>query len=373
MGLDIDPRTPVSSLTQAQRALLAIARAQGEFEHEGESVLVLDEPTATLPSQEVDVLFTALRRLAAAGAAILYITHRLPELIDLTDAITVFRDGRLVTTLQTKATSEQQLAELMLGTTMTSASEHVRRTSTSADLLTFDAIAASGLAPTSLALQPGEILAVTGAVGSGGAELGRLVYGMTPVDGGQVLLDGKPLPELSPRVARDHGIGYLPADRPALGSFPQLTVAENLLMSDLDSLSHRGRISGSAAKQEVDRLLDDFAVKPPDPTRVFQTLSGGNQQKVLLAKWLRLQPRVLIVDEPTQGIDVNTRLEIYARLRAAVENGLGILWITSDFEEAALVADRVAVFAEGALVRILENADVTADLIAHTSFVVSTV
>jgi ribose transport system ATP-binding protein len=371
VGLSADPRSRTADLSQAQRALLAIARAQGEFEHERESVLILDEPTATLPAHEVEILFESLRALAARGASILYISHRLPELLSLTDSVTIFRDGRLVTTVATRDASEQMLAEQMLGTTVESHARSERTRAAVAELLHFDGVATATLRPTDLALDAGEILAVSGPVGSGAAELGRVIYGLSQRTAGSVVVDGEPLTELSPRAVRAAGIAYLPSDRLRESSFPELTVAENLLMTDYHSVSRVGHIRGRAARREVIDLLREFAVQPPEPDRMFKTLSGGNQQKVLIAKWLRLRPRVLIVDEPTQGIDISTRLDIYARLREAVEEGLGIIWITSDFEEAATVADRVATFADGRLCAILEGEGISADAIAHASFVQS--
>jgi ribose transport system ATP-binding protein len=368
VGLHIDPQTPVADLSPAERTLVAIARALNEFNEE--SVLILDEPTASLPQQEVDRLFTALRGLADSGTALIYISHRLPELLALTDRVTVIRDGSVIATLQTSETSHDAMAELMLGEVETRrpAEADEPPAGAGAELLRLDAVATERLAATDLTLHAGEVLALTGPVGCGASEIGRLLYGMTPPTAGDIAVDGEPFaPRSDPIDAKRRGIAYLPADRQGLSSFQDLTVLENILATDWPSLSSAGRVSPRRARREAQRLVVEMRVEPPDCNRVFRTLSGGNQQKALIAKWLRLRPRILVIDEPTQGIDIRTRGEIYERIRAEAARGLAVLWITSDFEEASVVADRVMVFVGGRHQRTLSDEQISPEEIGRTS------
>jgi ribose transport system ATP-binding protein len=368
VGLDVDPGATVASLTPAERTLVAIARALGEFQDE--ALLVLDEPTASLPQEEVHRLFASLRRLAEGGTALVYISHRLPELLALTDRVTVLRDGRVVATRATVELSHDELAELMLGDIEQRRAEPAPDAESAGqrrELLRLSRFSAAGLEPVELALHEREILVLTGPVGCGAAQIGRALYGLTDVEGGHVEVDGVALDVSEPVNAKRLGIAYLPSDRQGLASFQDLTVAENILATDWSSLATAGRLSDRTARREAARLIVELNVEPPDPDRIFRTLSGGNQQKALIAKWLRLSPRVLVVDEPTQGIDIRTRGEIYARLRAEADAGLAVLWITSDLEEASVIGDRVMVFVAGRHEGTLEGDLATPDAIGRLS------
>jgi ribose transport system ATP-binding protein len=370
VGLDIDPQTLVGDLGPAERTLVAIARALNEFRDE--SLLILDEPTASLPQQEVDRLFVALRGLAASGTALIYISHRLPELIALTDRVTVLRDGAVIASVDTADTTHDGMAELMLGAVETRRPEDAHAPAADGaaggEILRLSGVTTPKLLPTDLTLHAGEVLVLTGPVGCGASEVGRLLYGETPVVHGTVEVDGRPFdPATAPASAKQLGIAYLPADRQGLSSFQDLTVLENMLVTDWPTLANGGRVSPRRARREADRMIAELRVEPPDSGRIFRTLSGGNQQKALIAKWLRLGPRVLVIDEPTQGIDIRTRGEIYERVRAEAAKGLAVVWITSDFEEASVIGDRVMVFVGGRHQTTLAGDDVTPDLIGRSS------
>ena len=369
VGLDVDPDTLVGELTPAEKTLVAIGRALNEFRDE--SILILDEPTASLPRREVDRLFDSLRHLAASGTALIYISHRLPELQILTDRLTVLRDGRVIASVVTEQTTHEALAELMLGeveTRRVDAVEQHHERSTAPEALRLTRVQTSALQPTDLTLREGELVVLTGPVGCGAAEIGRLLYGLAPLEGGTVEVHGEPfVPAGSPAAAKERGIAYLPADRQGLSSFQDLSVMENVLAADWRSLARAGRVGHGTARREVDRVISEVHVHPPDAGRTFRTLSGGNQQKALVAKWLRLNPGILVMDEPTQGIDIRTRAEMYERIRAEVARGLSVIWITSDFEEASVIADRVLVFVGGGHRHTLAGREVSSDGIGRAS------
>jgi ribose transport system ATP-binding protein len=368
VGLEIDPSTPVDRLGPAQRTLLAIARALGEFDEE--ALLVLDEPTAALPQQEVDGLFAALRRLAAEGTAMIYISHRLPELMSLTDRITVLRDGRVAASLVTDRIEREDLVVQMHGD-VAPLPPALRRSHAGDDAplrLRIEGVTTAVLQPTDLSVRPGEVVVLTGAVGCGASDVGRAIYGLSPTLDGRWWIDEAPFdPHRGPRSAKRAGVAYLPADRPGESSMPRLSVTENIFASGFGSVTRGGRIRWARAAEQAEALIEDYDVRPRDRHRELGSLSGGNQQKALLAKWLRLGPRLLVADEPTQGIDVATRQDIYQRLRAAAAGGLAVLWITSDFEEAGTIGDRVCVFVGGRLETELVGADATPERIGRHS------
>lgn len=372
VGSDIDPLRQVGSLGAAERTLVAIARALGEFSEE--SILVLDEPTAALPQQEVDVLFDALRKLAENGTALIYISHRLPELIALTDRVTVLRDGRVAGVRVIADTTEDELAHLMIGGGETDSLTLDRANSNRTEkvVLKLEECAMPGLSPVSLSINEGEIVGLTGSVGSGAANIGSAIYGLAPVEAGEMTFDGVAYdPSSGPRSAKEAGVAYLPADRAHRSSFQDLQTGENVLIAGLDSVAGPVWLSSGRCDREVKRLNAEYGVVPPQPNRIFQTLSGGNQQKALLAKWMRLGPRLIVLDEPTAGIDIGSRHEIYERMRLATEKGLSVLWISSDFEEIAAVADRAGVFVDGRLEGFLEGSEITVDRLARKSLGVS--
>jgi ribose transport system ATP-binding protein len=359
--LDIDPERTVASLAPAERTLVAIARALSQFEHA--HLLVLDEPTARLPHGDADFLLDTVRRIVAQGTSILYITHRMSELFSIAQRLTVIKDGRNVVALETAAVTSQQITNLMIGEGRTAHHRRAavtRKTGLSKDASTaaeFVDVSTDRMRNISFTLKRGQVLALTGAIGSGVEDCGSVLYGLKRPLSGRVRIAGGEVEAITIDGARRAGIAYLPADRPTQGAFLDNTTAENILIADLKPVTRGLRIDGATARRDAEGVVRDMAVHPADPNYVFRGLSGGNQQKALFGKWLRVKPRVLILNEPTQGVDVVSRYEIYARIEKAKADGLAVLWITSDLEESLEIADTIGVFFKGQLDLLLDRAD----------------
>jgi ribose transport system ATP-binding protein len=337
--IDIDPSTPVDRLEAAQRSLVAVARALATDAR----MIVFDEPTAALPRHDVELLYGAVDRLRAAGVAVLYVTHRLGEVTRLADRAAVLREGELVGAVSVPESSERELIELIVG-----AEPQAREATTHArpdlELLALQDVGGHGVDGVTLTLHRGEILALVGLLGAGHRNAGRIVAGIEGADHGEMRLEGEPFHPRSPRDAQRRGVVYVPANRLREAAFPSLDTATNL------SLRDRFALALASSRQEravAARLFRDWGVVPAAPDATFASLSGGNQQKVVLAKWMTPLPSVLVAEEPTAGIDVGTRMAIYERLAGAASEGMAVLLLSSDTDEVAAVADRAIVFADG--------------------------
>jgi ribose transport system ATP-binding protein len=362
------PDTLVAALRPADRVMIAIARALQDREGAHEGVLVLDEPTASLPAWEVDVLLAALRRYAEAGQTIVYVTHRLDEVIDLAHRVTVLRDGRVAGSRDVEGLTEAGLVEMIVGRPLDRVFPEQRRQVATDVAMSVRGLAVGPLREVDLDLHRGEVLGVAGLLGSGRSELLHALFGDLPVTSGEVTLAGRALRVRSPRQAMKAGLALVPEDRGADGLFPSLSVRENLSASVVRSYWRGGRLRHKAERTDARALVAAYGVKPDSDTPAAGTLSGGNQQKVVLARWLRRDPAVLLLDEPTQGVDVGARADIYAHVRAAADHGTAVLLVTSDFEEMAHVADRVLVLREGRIVAELLAPDITADRLTELSY-----
>jgi ribose transport system ATP-binding protein len=367
--LNIDPQRLVTSLVPAERTLVAIARALSQFEHA--HLLVLDEPTAKLPHSDAEFLLDRIRWIALQGTSILYITHRLSELFSIAKRVTVIKDGRNVAVLETASVTRDEITDLMVGDQGT---VHHRRVTTQGHAPSGDTPAAElhtvstdRIRDVSFSLHRGQIVALTGAIGSGVEDCGAVLYGLKRPLSGLVRIAGQDAESITIDLARRWGIAYLPADRAAQGAFLDSTTAENILIADLKPVTRGLRIDAAAAGHAAEDVVRDMSVHPADVNYVFRGLSGGNQQKTLFGKWLRVAPRVLILNEPTQGVDVMSRYEIYARIETAKLNGLAILWITSDLEESLEVADVIGVFFKGRLELLLDRAQATLASVSRTA------
>ena len=355
----IDPSTPVRRLEAAQRSLVAVARAVAT----NARVIVLDEPTASLPRHDVELLYGAVERLRRGGVAIVYVTHRLGEVARLADRAAVLRDGALIGTVKVAETTEREIVEMIVGSKL----EHERpeRTGPEGDLLELRDLAGEGAESVSLTLRRGEILALVGLVGAGHRAVGRMVVGAEPAAAGEIRLSGRPFRPRTPREAQRRGVVYVPGDRHAEGSFPSLDTGTNFSLRDrLTTAFASLRKERSAAG----RVFAEWGVVPAAPDRTFATLSGGNQQKVVLAKWMTPRPDVLVAEEPTAGIDIGTKGAIYERLAEAARSGSGVLLLSSDADEVAAIADRAIVFAHGRLRTELSGAALTASRIAQECY-----
>ncbi len=341
------PDALVRTLRPAERAMLAIARALQDQEGENSGLLVLDEPTASLPRAEVVRLMGALTRFAAAGQTILFVSHRLDEVIDSCDKATVLRDGRLAGTLEGDEITEPRLIELIAGRELDAAFPSMP--AAGSEEVAFEAKDVTGgpLRGVSFQLHRGEVLGVAGLLGSGRSELLKMAFGAYPIRSGSFALDGRPVAFRHIGQAMDAGIAYVPEDRSTEASFPDLSLSENVSAAMVDTYWKGLRLRKRAADADARASIRDFFIRASSERQKMGTLSGGNQQKVVLARWLRRQPKVLLLDEPTHGVDVGARSEIYELVSQAVAQGCSVLLVTSDFEELASVADRVIVLTNG--------------------------
>ena len=355
VGIGADPDTLVRDLSPARRMMVAIARAlQDQEDTDPAAVLMLDEPTATLPEREVQILHDALRRYAAAGQTIVYVTHRLDEVLGVADRVSVLRDGRLVATELTAALDRRAVIRMILGRDApdTPTAHPAGATDSPAPAARHAAIEWRGvvggpLRGVDLAVAPGEIVGIAGLLGSGRTELLRSAFGAQAVDAGTITIDGQPVCIDTPADAMQLGIAYVPEDRRADAAFADLAVRINLSAAQVPLYWQRWRLDHKAELTDAKTSIDQYRIATDDDRRALATLSGGNQQKVVLARWLRRAPRVLLLDEPTQGVDVGARAEIHSLIGEAAARGSAVVLVSSDFIELASVADRVVVLSDG--------------------------
>jgi ribose transport system ATP-binding protein len=350
--IDASPRARLDTLSMASRAMVAIARAVQDVDDSRGAILVLDEPTSALPPHEVQLLLDALERYARAGQTIVYVSHRLDEIVRIADAATVLRDGRVAASIQRDEITHDRLVELIIGRKVDRMVARSARAMTDAlpRVLKAANLAGGAVRDASFALHRGEIVGVAGLLGSGRSSLLRLLFGALPVESGEIELDGRAIRPSGPREAIRAGVAYVPEDRLNDAAFADLDVMENLGMATTSSYFRRGLLRHRAEAQDTRGLMTDFLVKAESPEARFSTLSGGNQQKVILARWLRRNPPVLLLDEPTQGVDVGARLEIWDLVRRVADQGTAVLAVCSDFDELATACDRILVMTKGRVV-----------------------
>jgi len=344
------PEMPLGALGPAARTMVAIARALQDSEGAHGGVLVLDEPTAALPAPEVDLLLDALRGYARAGQTILFVTHRIDEVLDIATRVTVLRDGRRVGTLPRAEISESRLVELIVGRPLEHIYPDAAPTASADTVLDMRGVAGGLARGVDLQVRRGEITGLAGLIGSGTSETLRTVFGLVPRSAGTVLLDGRPLADFDPAAAMSAGVAYVPADRGAEAIFVAMSVRENLSAAGVHRYWRGLRLRHREEQRDAHASLRDFLIRAASDTAPISTLSGGNQQKVILARWLRRRPRLLLLDEPTQGVDVGARAELWSLVRRAAAEGTAVLVVSSDFDELARVCDRVAVLRQGRVV-----------------------
>lgn len=361
IGAEIDPERPVKTLRMAEKQLLEIARALGRKAR----VLILDEPTASLSQHDADRLLELVEKLRSDGVAILYITHRLEEVLRLADRFTVLRDGGHVGTFPRAEVDRARLIQLMAGRDLAEMFPKVTVAPGEVVLETRGLChAPSGVRDISLSVRRGEILGLAGLVGAGRTELARVLFGLAPATAGEIRIDGKPVLIREVGDALAQGLAYVPEDRKEHGVVEALPIVENI------SLGVLRRLGGAwldETKEEA--LAADLArrlgVKAASIFTGAGTLSGGNQQKVALARWLATRPRVLILDEPTQGIDVGAKAEIHRLMGELVKEGLAIILISSELPELLGLADRIAVLRRGRLAGVLPAREATREAVLH--------
>jgi ribose transport system ATP-binding protein len=343
LGLSLDPRTPARRLGLAQRQMVEIAKALSSGEA---TVLVMDEPTSALTTREVAQLFALIERLAARGVAIVYITHRLDEVFQIGRWVTVLRDGRLVATRSIADVSVADLVRLMANRNLTEQFPKVRAP-IGPELLRAEHITRRGvLSDVSFSVRAGEVVGIAGLLGAGRTELARVVAGADPCDEGRLIVDGCDVRFRGPADAIAHGIGLLPEDRKAEGLVPALTVARNIALPHGRRLARFGLLPRRSETALATPVVNDLRVKAT-PTQAVRLLSGGNQQKVVLGKWLAGNTRVFIFDEPTRGIDVAAKVEIYNLINRLTARGAGVVMISSELPELLGMSDRILVMHRG--------------------------
>jgi ribose transport system ATP-binding protein len=357
-GARFDPTVPVGELSPAERAIVAIARAMDGWTRD-ENVLVLDEPTTAFHGDEVQVLFGAVRRIAAAGAGVVFISHRLDEVLGLADRIVALRDGRVVADQPAASLDHDQMVQLIAGRAVADL-DVAREAQGDGCVLRVAGIKGQEIKDVSFELSAGEIVGVSGILGSGREELAGLLFGATHREAGRVTVMGDDLLSDDTIAAIDLGIGYVPADRRRGGAVMEMTVRENLTLPLLRPLRRRmWRLDERAERAETQRWMQTVALRPPNPQQELKLFSGGNQQKVVLAKWLRTKPRVLLLDDPTQGVDVGAKASIYELIVAAAQAGTGVLVCSSDTKELVSLCDRVLVLEDGRILSEIPRRDLT--------------
>jgi len=365
-GVDVDVTRPLRTLGLGAQQMVALARAV----QVDARVVIMDEPTSSLEPREVETLFSVIRRLKEQGIAVVYVSHRLDELYAICDRVTVMRDGEVVHTGEIAGLERLRLISLMLGrematvrdkgTTAFDSDRHERRTGEPV-LAAENLTVRHRLHGVSLDIHPGEVVGLGGLLGAGRSETAKAIVGALGTDAGSVEVEGRPLHRRSPAAAIRAGVVMLAEDRKAEGIIPNLSVRENISLAALPRLSRAGLVSQAKQDEVVRFFMERLRIKASGPDQKVSDLSGGNQQKVLLARWMCLNPKVLLLDEPTRGIDVGAKAEVQSIIDELAADGLGVLLISSDLEELIEGSDRVVILKDGRVVGNLDGAEVSED------------
>jgi ribose transport system ATP-binding protein len=361
MHLKLDPRTRVADLTVAKQQMVEIAKA---LSYQSD-VLIMDEPTAALTETEIDELFVIIDRLRQSGVGVVYISHRLEEIKRICDRITVMRDGHYIDTVDAQAVTIGQIISMMVGRTIYESAPEVPVQQSQEIVLAVKGLQRAGvLNDISFALKKGEILGFAGLMGAGRTEVARAVFGADPIDQGEIYIHGQPVAINSPSDAVAHGIGYLSEDRKRYGLALGMDVETNVVMASLKKfLAGWGFIQRKATHQTAERYVKALAIKTPGVQQRVRNLSGGNQQKVVIGKWLTAETEILIFDEPTRGIDVGAKSEIYKLLNDLAAQGKSIIMISSELPEILRMSHRIIVMCEGRITGELNAGEATQEAI----------
>jgi rhamnose transport system ATP-binding protein len=356
IGAPIDPARLVETLSMPEQQIVEIAKAIGAEA----KIVIMDEPTASLTEREVESLFRVISLLKTHGVGIIYISHRLEEVFAIADRITVLRDGETVETCTRVQVDRAALIRMMVGRELSAVfpKRVVPLGEVALDVRNLTN-RATGIADVSLSVRQGEILGLAGLVGSGRTQLAEILFGLTPADAGEISVHGKTVRLASPRDAIEAGIAYVPEDRRQHGVVLEMSVASNASLASLASVSSRGLIDRARERAAAERYVEQFRIKTPSVAVDVGTLSGGNQQKVALARWLSTDPSILILDEPTQGVDVGSKAEIHSLMQTLAEQGLAIIMISSELPEILGMSDRIAVMRGGRIRGVLDRAAAT--------------
>ena len=364
MGVNLDPRRAAGTLTMAEQQLVEIAKALGTDAR----ILLMDEPTALLSEREVSSLFKLIARLRAEGVAIVYISHRLEEVLAVADRITVLRDGETVAERSARDVGKAELIQLMVGRSLQSV--YPKRVVPIGEVvLAVQGLhyVPAGLHGISFQVRRGEILGFAGLVGSGRTELARVLFGLTPAET-EIEVEGRAVRIKSPAAAICSGIAYLPEDRRQHGLLLDMSIEENVSMAALPAVSRAGLIDRGKEAALANGYRDSLQIKAPTVRAAAATLSGGNQQKVALARWLATKPRIAILDEPTQGVDVGSKAEIHTLIGELAASGVAVILISSELPEVLGMSDRIAVFHAGTISAVLSREEATQERVMAYAF-----
>ncbi|EGT3781681.1 sugar ABC transporter ATP-binding protein [Clostridioides difficile] len=366
MGIDINPNSLVKELSIAQKQMVEIARVLSSET----KVLIMDEPTSSISKKETEILFRLINDLKESGVSIIYISHRMEELFEICDRITIMRDGKTVSTLNTKdVSSEEELVNLMIDRKLdqffpkrkVEIKEEIMRVENLTKNNVFNDI--------SFNIRKGEILGIGGLVGSKRSEIVEAIFGLRTYDSGKIYLNNEEVKFKTPSDAIENGLGLITEDRKGTGLFLQMSVKENTTMAGLKKISKfKSIIDRKKEKEILEKYIEALKIKTPHMNQVIQSLSGGNQQKAIIARWLLLQPDILIMDEPTRGIDVNAKAEIYNLMGDLVESGVSIIMISSEIPELISMSDRIMVMREGHISGFLEGEEMIENNVLKLAF-----
>jgi ribose transport system ATP-binding protein len=374
-GLNLDPVRPVNRLSAVERALLAIVRAVDQLRRRGSTaghagLLILDEPTPFLPAHEVGELFRLIREIAQDGASVIFVSHDIDEVMRITERCTVLRDGRVAGTFETRSVSRDEIVHMIVGRHVAIGARPAVSAQRETSQVKIHHLAGGIVGDFSTELRQGELVGITGLIGSGYDEVVALLYGASPARSGSMTLAGSvyDLRFMTPAKAISAGCIFVPADRLTDGAFISLSVLENLSVPVLGAATRRWAIGRSRLAANARELTERFDVRPRELQLPFGFLSGGNQQKVVLAKWFQLAPRLILLDEPTQGVDVGAREQVYAAIERMTKAGACVLCASADYEQLTALADRVVVLWRGRAVAELIGKQISKAAIAEACY-----
>ncbi len=362
VGCDFDPTRRVQDLSRTEKSLVAIARALAVEA----DVLVLDEPSASLPADEVERMFEVLRDLRKHGVGMIYVSHRLDEIFRIADRVAVLRDGRLVGEKPVKDTSPSELVNMIVGREVKDLYVRAKRAE-GRETLQVDALTTFGAGPVTFAARQGEVLGLVGLRGAGQEAIGRALFGAQQSTG-RVMLEGRPLDMSSPQMAVQQGVGLIARDRTEESVALSLTVRENMFLNPFAiGRQLTSFLSPSSEALEAQTIGDDVGLRPNDPALPVEALSGGNQQKVVVGRWLATDRKVLVAEDPTAGVDVGAKADIYRLIARALEQGLTVIVVSTDFEEVAHICHRALVFSRGHMVAEIDQEALTTHALIHAA------
>ncbi len=361
LGLDVDVKTPARDLSVGKQQIIEIAKAISS----NAELIVMDEPTAALTDREIETLFETIKALQAKGVSFVYISHRMEEIFSICDRITILRDGSYVGVRKIKETTFEEIVQMMVGRELGERFPERNSSIGEVKLVAKNLSREGCFENVSFELRKGEVLGIAGLMGAGRTEVVQSIFGYKKLTSGELILNGKPIKINKPEDAINLGFAYVTEDRKSEGLVLNFSVKENLGLTNFKSISKNGVINKEKEKNLFDSMVKRLGVRTSGPTQIVKSLSGGNQQKIVIAKWLGIEPDILILDEPTRGVDVGAKKEIYSIINSLAEKGVSIIMISSELPEIIGMVDRVLVMQEGKLTGELKKEEMTQEKIMH--------